>query len=75
MTVEEIQENLLKVLASTVTNQATVRGNATPFPDNMIAHARAVEQLSLQVTAIKICCKAAGIDEERIRDVVYLCSL
>jgi hypothetical protein len=75
VTAEEIQENLLKVLASTVTNQATARSNATPFPDNMIAHAKAVENLSLQITAIKICCKAAGIDEDKIRDVVYLCSL
>lgn len=70
MTVEEIRENLLKVLSSTVLSRRTVRDNDTPFQGDRLAHALALETQSHQVTAVKICCKAAGIDEETIRTVI-----
>lgn len=75
MTVEEIRENLLKVLSSAVQSQAAVRKNDTPLLADRMLHSLAVERQSHQVTAVKICCKAAGIDEETIREVITLCAL
>lgn len=74
MTVEEIRNNLLSLLSSTVMNQATVRRNDSPFQNDRLSHTFAVDKLSAQVTAVKMCCKAAGIDEETIRDVITLCA-
>jgi hypothetical protein len=75
MTVEEIRENLLKVLTSTVMNQSTVRNNSTPFQNDRMGHHFAVEKLSAQVTAVKVCCRAAGISEETIRDIMSVCAI
>jgi len=75
MTVEEIRDNLLKVLTSTLMNQASVRNNRTPFQNDPTAHHFAVERLSAQVTAVKVCCRSAGISEETIRDIMSVCAI
>lgn len=75
MTVEEIQENLLKVLVETLVNKAAVRENNSPFQNDPLGHARAVETIGHQVTAVRICCRAAGIDEDQIQNIISLCSL
>lgn len=74
MTAEEIHQRLLKVLADTAMNQSTVRNNNTPFQNDPISY-HAVDRLSAQVVAVKVCCRAAGIEEERIRDVLNVCAL
>lgn len=75
MTVEEIRENLLQVLITTVKCYSGVRNNDTPFPGDQTAHSLAIEAQSRQITTAKICCKAAGIDEETIRNIVSLHAL
>lgn len=75
MTAEEIQDNLIKVLASTVISRRTARDNDTLFQGDKLGHALAIDQLSRQVDAVHVCCKAAGIDEETIRTVISLGSL
>lgn len=75
MTAEEIQKNLLKVLSEAVISRRMVRDNDTPFQGDKLGHALAVDQLSKQVDAVHLCCKAAGIEEKTIREMISLCSL